>query len=327
MLKRLYTSSFHSSHFPIPTAERETLIRELTSSGYMPRDTVHDYFSQVAEVVQWRLETITIDLWVSPDSAAAWIKKMPTILRRLDTLRRMFQFQKPIRFVCVPINRPRLFPVSPSVCLGKSEVNGGYTYLNGNTVYLFRKEEMPKVLLHEYLHQIQGPKDLEWTPATLNRLHRVLRVEKNIDLRPNESVIEFWAWYYHQQFLSIETGISSELLWEAEKRFVFHQAQKIWTHQLHCSPTWSEGTPVLSYYLLKTLYSTMLPKPPMASPSSLFSASLPWRLDYSPEELVAWIETHWPAFSISLSAPGPGPAPAAPGFPKDTARMTLLGDI
>ena len=31
-------------------------------------------------------------------------------------------------------------------------INSGFTYVNRNDIYIFRKEEFPKVILHELIH-------------------------------------------------------------------------------------------------------------------------------------------------------------------------------
>lgn len=68
-------------------------------------------------------------------------------------------------------------------------VNGGFTWINRNDVYIYRKKEWCKVLLHEILHHC-------FYDNTSNFI--------------NEAITEFLATYYQCKFTS--TPISAELL-------------------------------------------------------------------------------------------------------------------
>jgi hypothetical protein len=184
-------------------------------------------------------------------------------------------------------------------------------------VYLFRREELPKVVLHEYLHQIQGHKDLEWSHADMDFLKRVVGVSIP-DMRPNESIVEYWAWKHHWMFLSVETGIPWKILRKAETNYVLRQARRIWNHQKQCASSWMEGTPVFSYYILKAMYVVL---------GGNTRAQPPWRLDYSVPELNQWIHSHWTEWKKQLGE-GHGVSVVS-GNRKEpmTARMTLLGDL
>lgn len=301
------------TYAPVVPAERDRLVAELTQSNYINRAFALNHFSRVSRVATWKTDGgLQIDLWETPEAMAGWVQKMPRLLRRLEALRVYYAAVKPVHFICVPLDAPRQLPAEPSQCLDKPHVNGGYTYLNGNQVYLFRKEELPKVLLHEYLHQIQGHKDLDWDADALGRLNTIVGLQVG-DLRPNESIVEYWAWMHHTLFLALETGTPWKTLQAAERAFMLEQARRIWTHQQGCAASWTEGTPVFSYYILKAMYSVL-------------GNTKAWRLDYSVPELLSWIETHWPVWKKELTRATPAKQARHEATPA-TARMTLFGDL
>lgn len=305
---------------PISTEARNTLIQELTTTRYVSDETIRTYMASVTSVTSWKTPYFQMDLWISDAQRSKWDDVMNALLRRLESLRIYHASSKSIHFVCVPLDIPRRFPNHTNQCLGREHVNGGYTYVNGDTVYLFRREELPKVMLHEYLHQLQGHKDAEWTSEALENVRALVSIPSSIDIRPNEAVVEVWALFYHTHFLAVETGIPFKTLWDAETRFVLQQARHIWTHQSHCLPRWNEETHTFSYYILKAWFVWAWSD----------ATAHVWRLDYSVDELTQWIQSHWAEWKKKIetvrgTGMGTGTAPAL-REPK-SARMTLLGDF
>lgn len=310
-------SSVEPTQRPKSPDEQTLLIQELTTSRYVSTERIGDYMSYVRSIYSWKTPFFQLDFWIPDDQVSEWNYQLNKLLRRLETLRKYYDSSKPIHFVCMPLDIPRHFPANKQQCLGREHVNGGYTYVNGHTVYLFREEELSKVMIHEYLHQIQGHKDVEWTPEALDEIRRLVPIPEGIDFRPNEAVIEAWALFYHTQFLSIETGIPFKRLWEAEKQFVLQQARQIWAHQSQCLPRWNEQTHTFSYYILKACFIWAWKK-----------NDLVWRLDYSIPELVDWTKSHWDAWKNMIDTGRkniPRPDKKIP-LPIKSARMTLLGD-
>jgi hypothetical protein len=305
-----------SETFAIKTPDSQAmLIRELSASPFMAIGTLDTYISRVTRVYQWSMGGFQIDLWIPEEEVKEWRFRVAKWMQRLEKLRTIYGSTKPIHFICVPLDVPRRFPEDARQCLGREHVNGGYTYVNGHTVYLFRKEELSKVLLHEYLHQIQGHKDAEWVaqPAALEHVRKLANIPHGIDLRPNEAIVEAWALRHHTKCLSEETGIPFKILWDAEVAFACSQARRVWMHQSHCVPRWNEGTHTFSYYILKAWLVWAWEK-------SKKDTGREWSLNYTITELIAWIQQHWPTWQTQLES---GRRLKSNG---GGARMTLFGD-
>lgn len=293
------------------TPEAHTaLVQELSGSPYMTIEILNVYLTEVSHIYTWSMGGFQIDMWIPTQTVKEWRYRVAKWMQRLENVRVWYGSTKSIHFICVPLDVPRRFPSESHQCLGKAHVNGGYTYVNGNEVYLFRKEELSKVLLHEYLHQVQGHKDAEWYahPEQLERIRTCAEIPQGIDIRPNEAVVECWALWHHTRCLSEETGIPFKTLWAAEVSFAYSQACRVWAHQGLCVPRWNEGTHTFSYYILKAFLVWAWDKKNV------------WQLKYNVKAFVDWVQLHWPTWQTRLESVGQQRTKGV------SARMTLLGD-
>jgi hypothetical protein len=306
-----------SSVFKCEPTDREKLKNEWAQSNYVPSAVAVPYLNSVSHIRRWKTAYFTLDIWIPETSPSSHFFVLKW-LRRLETLRRLYQSTKSIHFICVPLPIPREFPKESDAnqCLNQTNVNGGYTYIHQNTVYLFRAEELPKVLLHEYLHQIQGNKDSEWRqhPTALSYVRQLENIHPSVDIRPNEAVIEYWAWIYQQSFVALDYHLPPKRLWMAETQFIMLQAKRIYNHQRNCRPVhWYEETHVFSYYILKAFLVWVTGH--RNREISLF---------YNIDSLIHTLETQWKPFKDALfQTRDPSKKQKEP----HSARMTLLGDF
>ena len=80
-------------------------------------------------------------------------------------------------------------------------INGGFTFINGNTIYVFRKDEWHKTVLHEIIHHVYHYKykDVIWENKTIS---------------VNEAVVEFLATILETRFCNgdIQNEIKHNLI-------------------------------------------------------------------------------------------------------------------
>lgn len=141
-------------------------------------------------------------------------------------------------------------------------INGGYTYVHGHEIFVYRREEFPKVILHEVIHHTSLQR-LEWSPASLKELYDFFHISQercgnameycHTSLAPNEAIVEAWAEVLHVMFLSIEFGLDYRSLYDAEVRHALQQTCKVLGFQSAHQPLWKEGTHAYSYIVLRTL--------------------------------------------------------------------------
>lgn len=158
----------------------------------------------------------------------------------------------------------RVMP-SPPATIEPKHINGGYTYIRGNEIYVLRREEFPKVVLHEVIHHTQHHNS-NWSDASIAQLYDTFHISRHncshpsdsMDscstvLEPNEAVVEAWAEMLQLLFVSIDYKIPFHDVYSAELEHAFQKAKKILYHQWKYVPEWHESTHAYSYIVLRTL--------------------------------------------------------------------------
>jgi hypothetical protein len=164
-----------------------------------------------------------------------------------------------LTFFVVPFSEPRKFPKNGSP-FGPQHINGGYTYPAKKTIFIYRYEELPKVLLHETCHHLPLDTFHSWDHTSLMRIYSFFNIDKEgcsvsctTNITPNEAIVEFWAEYFHCKFLSDEYNIPFIHLWEAEIRHALMKTKKVLQYQKKYYPLWKEDTHAYSYVVLRTI--------------------------------------------------------------------------
>lgn len=143
-------------------------------------------------------------------------------------------------------------------------INGGYTYVRGNEIFVLRREEFPKVILHEVIHhtKLHFP---TWDSTSIKELYQYFNISQaecsatmhtcSTRLEPNEAVVETWAEMFHMAFISIELGIPFKKVRDMELDHAFEQSKKLIRHQMHVMPNmkWSEGSHSYAYIIFRTI--------------------------------------------------------------------------
>lgn len=183
------------------------------------------------------------------------------VCRRVARLQRIFPTDpKDLTVWLFLTDAKRVLPESGHV--HPRHINGGYTYLKGNEIFVLRREEFPKVVLHEVLHHTKVHIS-EWDPTALQKLYDTFNISADkcssrmdtcsTRLEPNEAVVETWAEIMHLKFITEEYGVPFDSLYQRELEHAFQQSKKLLKHQERESPDWKEGTHSYSYIVLRTL--------------------------------------------------------------------------
>jgi hypothetical protein len=170
----------------------------------------------------------------------------------------VYQINKKLTFWLLPSPKLREFPKQVYEKIETKHINGGYTYPSENIIFIFRREEFPKVLLHETLHHARIDTDKLWKPEHLTSLYEYFNISTSgcltpsschTDLRPNEAIIEALAEIHHTAFLSYEYRISFKRMIMMEQKWACVQAKRILQRQRNRQ--WSEGTHAFSYMVIR----------------------------------------------------------------------------
>ena len=105
-----------------------------------------------------------------------------------------------------PIKRKLPNKKGDSICA--ANINGGFTYINSNNVYIVRKEDYEKVILHELLHNHHDIHFEGWTNANIKQIKNMCGIAEKQYLLPNEAIIETYGIILNTIFYCIEHNMS-----------------------------------------------------------------------------------------------------------------------
>ena len=241
---------------PIEQNERKMLISELTKSKYSLKE-ITDFIKNSANVVVLTSEFITINC-LEPGANTGCLPvpmiTLENIMRRVMCTLRLCKEEKSMIFWIVPCDAIKEFP-SPGQLVTPENVNSAFTYTSGDTVFVYRKEELPKVVLHETLHHVCCiDSQLIWTQEQLERMFTIFNINRQTILRPNEAIVETWAELLHMAFIATHYGLNFSMIYEKELQWSLIQAKRILAKQGKNGATWREHTHAFSYYVIKSLF-------------------------------------------------------------------------
>jgi len=151
----------------------------------------------------------------------------------------------------------RYFP-DANVPIDFHNINGGYTYINGNEIIIVRHEECNKVVLHELLHHNPLIHVENWNEDNIKRLKKHFNIHPNSSFEPNEAIVEFWATIMHLFFISIEYNLDMKKLLKDEIKYSLFKSYQILHHMKN--KEWFEKSNAYSYIIFKTIILSNLKK-------------------------------------------------------------------
>lgn len=230
------------------------------------------------------------------------------------------------RFYIVPHESLRRMPADGDI-VRPEHINGGFTWVTHThtshmpvEIYIYRKEEFPKVMLHEITHHLPyHTHPSKWSAPVLSEFYRVFDINQagcphqcTVQLEPNEAIVEFWATLFQLMFVAIDTHSVStsnfDKLLQCEQRWSQKQSDKLVQFQKAKGKPWTEETHAFAYIVLKNL---------LLQNTDLFIAS--HTPPYDPVRILQFLKT------AAASAPS-GPSGSASAI-SPSMRMTTFGDL
>lgn len=253
-ITRLYPKDIAISieSFPLEQTLKTHLLQEFIDKPFLINELKH--LLQTSTYHQIHQDGITLKYISVPYLSTSLIKK---VIRRIITLKRIYQLNEPLNIWFIPLSLKRCFPQKGEKVSAK-HINGGYTYLHNNTIYIYRYEEFPKVILHEVLHH--SKLQTEWTSKQWMRLYEFLKIDDTncpancqTLLQPSEAIIEVWAIYYQCMFLAYEKQQPFQRFYQKELDWSLYQSRRLLKYQQnYFKKGWKEDTHSYSYIVLKT---------------------------------------------------------------------------
>jgi hypothetical protein len=149
----------------------------------------------------------------------------------------------------------RKLPNKMGDSIGAANINGGFTYFKSNNVYIVRKEDYEKVILHELLHHHHDIHFEAWTNANIKQIKNMCGIAEDQYLLPNEAIIETYAIVLNTIFYCIEhnmTFADFKKTLAKDKEHNIAIAKKILTKQ--GKNKWYEKTHSYCYIVLRAIF-------------------------------------------------------------------------
>lgn len=184
------------------------------------------------------------------------------VCRRVCCIQKLFSTTPSKLIIWLFVTSPKRRMPTNGAPIQPVNINGGYTYLHGNEIFVLRREEFPKVILHEVIHhtKLHIP---SWDPTSLKTLYQHFHINQErcsadmhtcqTSLEPNEAVVETYAEVLHMMFLSLEYQVPLLPLYKQELRHALEQCKRILQYQFLHMPLWNEGTHAYAYIVYRTI--------------------------------------------------------------------------
>jgi hypothetical protein len=139
--------------------------------------------------------------------------------------------------------------------LSVENVNSGFTFTNRNEIFIFRKEEFPKVIIHELIHHdLNIHKDyLEY--ENKKKLLDHFKLDPKCKIILNEAIVELWATIIHLSKISKEYDLSFEELLKIELEYSLFKSNQILNLKLKSeSNLYLDNCNIYPYIIFKTIF-------------------------------------------------------------------------
>ena len=142
--------------------------------------------------------------------------------------------------------------------IGPDHINGGFTTVNENKIFVFRNEEYAKVMIHEIVHHCKAIHSDIFHGHNIMALKQAFNISEKTVLIPNEAIVELWATIFYCHMLSYEYYIPVHKLLGIELNFGISQSQKMIEKQN--GKKWVETSNAFCYVIFKTILLANLKK-------------------------------------------------------------------
>jgi hypothetical protein len=175
--------------------------------------------------------------------------KLKNALLRIRTVILLYKmYDKNYRFFIImdPLKRH-----TTTGMITAKNINGGFTYTNDRDIFIIRKEDYQKVILHELLHHNKYIHNEDWNTENIEKLKKHFKIHPSCILIPNEGVVETFACILHVCFTSLEQKKNHGYIYSIEKYHSQQTAKKILN--LQNKQFWNEKTNAYAYTVFKNI--------------------------------------------------------------------------
>ena len=205
---------------------------------------VISYINQINSLKIIRYKNLTLKIYynTNDDLDFKFIKKV--MIRGVFILK-----NKQMTIHLIPSPAKKIF--KEDGIMTSENINSGFTYVNRNDIYIFRKEEFPKVILHELIHHDLNIHQDNFNDDNKRLLKEHFNICDETTLILNEAIIELWATIFQLAFVSIDYNIEFRKLFKMELIYSLYKCNQIL--KIQKGDKWKDRCNIYSYIIFKTI--------------------------------------------------------------------------
>lgn len=138
--------------------------------------------------------------------------------------------------------------------LSPYNANSGFTFISSNEIFIFRKEEFPKVIIHELIHHDKNIHSNNFKSENKQLLLSKFNIRPDCKLILNETIIELWATIIHLSFVSKEYKVDFKKLLQTELTYSLYKSHQLLELQKkQPQQLWFDKCNIYCYIIFKTI--------------------------------------------------------------------------
>ena len=137
--------------------------------------------------------------------------------------------------------------------LTEKNVNSGFTFVNSYEIFIFRKEEFPKVIIHEMIHHNLNIHNDEFKEINKQKLKKAFGIRQDTKIILNEAMVELWATMLHLSFVARDYGWDIKELVRMETAYSLYKCYQIMRLRDKKGELWYDRCNIYSYIIFKTI--------------------------------------------------------------------------
>lgn len=226
-------------------------------NGLFVIDGTKEFILTIKKSIVIEYDIIKLHIYYNEDDDIN-LNHLIKIIKRCYTIIKIYDIKKIINIYVLMSDKKRFFPNKKNILIDCNNINGGFTSINGNNIFILRKEEFSKVILHELIHHINTLNNYDWDDNNINKLKEHFKIAENTTLIPNEAITETWAIIYMTLFINYEYNIPYIELLNYEIKRGLYLSYKLLKYQ--GNNLWDEKTNSYCYIIFKTIILNNLNK-------------------------------------------------------------------
>jgi hypothetical protein len=231
-------------------------IKSFFSGGYNIQDVL-SYIDKVTHIYHYTYNNLTIKVYYINKIDQLNIKKIKRTIKRaflvIDNYNNVKSFI--INLILSPLKKEFVY----NEMFTEKNINSGFTFHNKNEIFIFRKEEYPKVIIHELLHHQLLIDNQHFKHENKIKLMDHFNIHHSTKLILNETIIETWAMIVYLYLISKEYNLNLKTLFDVEFKYsMLKTYQLLKLQETYKNKQWIDRANIYAYIIFKFIIMSKL---------------------------------------------------------------------